>query len=179
MVRRACILLIGVACLCGSTGQAAETGSIVHGVDPDLSAGADALELRDYEGAIRLTLAGLNEALRPRDRIGALSNLCGGYVGTGEYEEALRYCNRALRLDSSNWHAYNNRGLANLGLGRYGEARHDVEKGLALNPTSSELRQVDVLVAKAAKPPEKAPVAVSGSRKGTSPPDGNRPPNGD
>ena len=160
MARRAWILLIGVACLCGSTGQAEEPGSIVYGVDPDLAAGADALEIGSYQEGIRLTLAGLSEAIRRKDRVGALSNLCAGYVGTREYEEALRYCNRALRLDPSDWHAYNNRGLANLGLGRYDEARHDVDKGLSLNPTSRDLHRVDGLVAKAAKPPENAPAAI-------------------
>ena len=173
MVRRASILLIGLACLCGSTGQAAEPGSIVHGVNPDLSAGANALEFGDYEEGIRLTRAGLNESIRPKDRIGALSNLCAGYVGTGKYEKALNYCNRALRFDSRNWHAYNNRGLANLGLGRHGEARHDVEKGLSLNPTSRELHLVNDLVAKAEKPAKKAAAAVS------DPPNGSSPPNDD
>ncbi len=179
MVRRAWILLIGVACLSGSTGRDAETGSIVHGVNPDLAAGAKALEFGNYEEGIRLTLAGLSKTIRPKDRVGALSNLCAGYVGTQEYEVALRYCNRALRLDSSNWHAYNNRGLANLGLGRYGEARHDVEKGLSLNPTARELQLVDGLVAKAAKPPENAPVAVSNPPEGNRPRNGSRPPGGD
>ena len=167
MVRRAWILSIGLACLCGSTGQAAEPGSIVHGVNPDLAAGASALESGNYKEGIRLTLAGLGETIQFKDRVGALSNLCAGYVGTREYEEALRYCNRALRLDPSNWHAYNNRALANLGLGRYGEARHDVDEGLSLNPTLRELQLVDGLVAKAAKTPENAPPAVS------------HPPNGD
>ena len=160
MARRAWICLIGVACLCGPTGLAAESGSnTVHGVDPGLSAGATALQLGNYEQGIRLTLAGLSKTIRPKDLVGALSNLCAGYVHTRKYDVALGYCNRALRLDSSNWHAYNNRGLANLGLGRYGEARHDVEKGLSLNPTATELHLVDVLVAKAAKRPENAPAA--------------------
>jgi tetratricopeptide (TPR) repeat protein len=161
MLRHAWIAWMGVVLLCGLAGHADEKSSTSLGVNPDLSAGAQALQFGDYEEGIRLTQLGLKATIRPNDRIGALSNLCAGYVGNREYEEALRYCNRALRLDDRNWHAYNNRSLAYLGLDQVDKARSDLERGLELNPQSSSLKIIQRMVERAEKASADAPEAVA------------------
>ena len=132
--------------LSGPASHAEDTGTTIIGVNPNLSEGAYALEFGNYEEGIRLTLEGLRSSVRPSDRIGALSNLCAGYVGVRDYESALRYCNRALRIDEKNWHAYNNRSLAYLGLGDVKAAQRDLETGLSLNPSSKTLVEVGRLI---------------------------------
>jgi len=148
---------MGVILLCGLAGHAQEKASTSIGVNPDLAEGAHALQFGNYDEGIRLTQLGLKSTIRPKDRVGALSNLCAGYVGNREYEEALRYCNRALRLDERNWHAYNNRSLAYLGLDQLDAAKRDLEKGLALNPQSGSLQVIAGMIEAA----ENAPAAVS------------------
>ena len=124
MLRRTWIAVTGVALLSGPASHADDTANTVIGVNPRLSEGAYALEFGNYDEGIRLTLEGLRSSVRPSDRVGALSNLCAGYVGLQEYDSALRYCNRALRIDEKNWHAYNNRSLAYLGLGNTAALNH-------------------------------------------------------
>jgi tetratricopeptide (TPR) repeat protein len=150
MARVNWIALIGVACLCGSAGHAGDDAVTVVGVNSNLAEGADALEHNEYREGIRRTEDGLRSSLKREDRVGAFSNLCAGHVGTGEYDEALRYCNRALRLDVDNWHAYNNRSLAYLGLGDIDSAQRDVDKGLQLNPGGRTLLIVQNMVNEAA-----------------------------
>jgi len=145
--------VIGVAWLCAAVAHAEEKAVTVIGVNPYLAQGADALEFGNYEEGIRLTLLGLKATTKPSDRIGALSNLCAGYVGTRDYKEALRYCNRALRLDDNHWRAYNNRGLAYLGLGDLKAAQRDVDAGLAINPSGRSLQVVQTMIDEAAKAP--------------------------
>lgn len=129
--------------------QAAEPVShTVIGTDPSLTAGAHALRMGDFEEGLSLTIEGLNSTMTMtlRDRAGALSNLCAGYLGIGQYVKALESCDQALELNDRNWRIYNNRALALLGAGRIVAARDDLEKGLALNPDSSTLARVAVLI---------------------------------
>lgn len=161
MLRHAWIAWMGVVLLCGLAGHAEEKATTSLGVNPDLAAGAQALQFGNYDEGIRLTQLGLKGTIRPNDRIGALSNLCAGYVGNREYEEALRYCNRALRLDDRNWHAYNNRSLAYLGLNQIDKAKSDLERGLALNPQSNSLKIIEGMVERAEKTPADEPDAVA------------------
>lgn len=151
MTRVNWIALIGVACLCGSAGHAGDDAITIVGVNSNLAEGADALERREYREGIRRTEDGLRGALKRKDRVGAFSNLCAGHVGAGEYDEALRYCNRSLRLDADNWHAYNNRSLAYLYLGDLESAQRDVSTGLELNPDGKTLLIVQNLVNAAVK----------------------------
>jgi tetratricopeptide (TPR) repeat protein len=146
MLRRTWIAVTGVALLSGPASHADDGASTVVGVNPRLSEGAYALEFGNYNEGVRLTLEGLRASVRPRDRVGALSNLCAGYVGLQDYDTALRYCNRALRIDENNWHAYNNRSLAYLGLGNTGAAERDLEKGLEINPNARTLKEVKLRV---------------------------------
>jgi tetratricopeptide (TPR) repeat protein len=150
-----------VALLSGPAGYADEAANTVIGVNPRLSEGAYALEFGNYDEGVRLTLEGLRSSVRPADRVGALSNLCAGYVGLQDYQEALRYCNRALRIDENNWHAYNNRSLAYLGLGNTAAAERDLAKGLEINPHARTLKEVELRVEAAKKAEAKQGEAVS------------------
>jgi tetratricopeptide (TPR) repeat protein len=164
MWRRAWIAVAGVVWLSGPAGHAEEAASTVIGVNPRLSEGAYALEFGNYDEGIRLTLEGLRTSIRPDDRVGALSNICAGYVGIQDYKTALQYCNRALRIDENNWHVYNNRSLAYLGLGNIAAAQRDLEKGLAINPDARTLKEVEQRLEaarQAAAAAERAPANAS------------------
>ena len=163
MLRCTWIAVAGVALLSGPAGHAEDAATTIIGVNPRLSEGAYALEFGNYNEGVRLTLEGLRTSVRPDDRVGALSNLCAGYVGLQDYEAALRYCNRALRMDEKNWHAYNNRSLAYLGLGNTAAAQRDLERGLEINPQARTLKEVELRVeaAKQAAAKERSPVSTS------------------
>ncbi len=126
----------------------AEEGFIrtTFGIDPALTAGADALRVGDYEEGVNLILEGLNSTVSRRNKVRALSNLCAGYVGIKQFTKALESCDQALELDARNWHVYNNRALALLGVGLVVAARNDLEKGMALNPYAATLEQVARLI---------------------------------
>jgi len=129
----------------------------VIGVNKDLSDGARALQMGDFEEGIRLTIAGLKFESSPRNRTSGLSNLCAGYTAAKQYAEAIESCNQALIIDDQNWHAYNNRALAYLGRGEIDAAKRDLENGLQLNPDSSKLLQVRERIIASERPP---PLAI-------------------
>ena len=136
------------ACLLLETAAASEQtpNTTVMGPQPQLSDGARALKLRDYEEGVRLTLEGLKLEVSRRQRAAGLNNLCAGYTGLGRYDEALEACNRALALNVARWRVYNNRALALLGKKQVAAARRDVTAGLAINPDSASLKKVLELV---------------------------------
>ena len=123
-----------------------------RGANPHLANGATALTLRHFDEGIRHTQRGLDRPAKRRDRAAALSNLCAGFDGQQDYEQALAHCNAALEIDDDNWQAYNNRALAHLGLGELDQAQLDIDRGLELNPKAKELRRVQALVDLASKP---------------------------
>lgn len=126
----------------------------VIGVNEDLSAGARALQMKDYEEGIRLTIEGLKFESKRRNRVSGLSNICAGYTGLRQYAEALENCDEAIELDDKNWHAFNNRALAYLGQGDIEAAKRDLEAGLKLNPGSRKLLQVaEMIEAREQEPP--------------------------
>jgi Flp pilus assembly protein TadD len=116
------------------------------GADPNLSAGARALQMGNYADGIRLTLQGLKLGPGPRHRASALNNLCAGYVANQQFEEAIRRCSEAIDIDARNWRMYNNRALAYLGIGQVGLAARDAEKGLALNADGRTLAKVQAMI---------------------------------
>ena len=121
----------------------------VLGSPKALSDGARALQMRDFEEGLRLTLEGLREETRQEHRIAAFSNLCAGYVGLRRYDEALAACNQALSMRPTHWRALNNRAAAYYGKGQLQAARRDTEAGLALNPESPKLLEMMELIRKA------------------------------
>jgi tetratricopeptide (TPR) repeat protein len=134
-------------CTCLITIRAAEPENrVIIGMDPALSAGADALRSGDYQEGLDLTLDGLDSTMTSRNRANAFSNLCAGYLGIADNANALEACDKALEFNDRNWRIYNNRALALLGAGRLAAALGDVEKGLALNPDSRTLAKVARLI---------------------------------
>ena len=142
------ILLLAAAAARGAPQLATST---VIGVDPNLSQGAMALRLKNFEEGIRLTRIGLKTEVAPRQRAIAFSNICAGHVGLRQFPEAIESCNEALELNPRLWRAYNNRALAWLGQGNVPAARRDVDAGLAINPDSRSLRESQALVQAAAE----------------------------
>lgn len=132
----------------------------VVGSEPLLSDGARALQFRDFEQGVRLTLEGLKFNVSRRERAAGLNNLCAGYAGLKRYDLALEACDEALTLNISRWRVFNNRALALLGKNQVAAARRDVEAGLAINPDSRSLNKVLKLVEIAEISPEITIAAV-------------------
>lgn len=149
-VRMAALLVVAAPWWVGEP-AGAEEPLLNRGANTHLADGATALTLRNFEEGIRHTQQGLAKPAKHRDRSAALSNLCAGFDGQGEYEQALKHCNEALEIDDDNWQAYNNRALAYLGLGDLERAQQDIDRGLELNPDSTELVRVQQLVDQASK----------------------------
>ena len=126
--------------------QADTASKTVLGNNEYLAAGSRALMLGEYEEGVRLSLLGLRAETRRIHRARALSNLCAGYAGAREYPHALEACNAAIELNSGNWRAYNNRSLALIGLGRFADARRDLEKALSIRPESPKLAQTSAWI---------------------------------
>ncbi len=120
------------------------------GPNPDLVAGAEALQRGRFAEGIARTRAGLDAFVSADERASGLSNLCAGYIALRQYDVAIVHCSEALALNRGSWQAYNNRALAYLGKGMVRLARRDVRRGLALNPQAQRLLQVAALVEEAA-----------------------------
>ncbi len=137
---RACI----VGCLCFfAAGVLAQSNTTVIGPsNPNLKYGADALLSGDADEGVRLTLMGLVQARGARERQTAKSNLCAGYLMLREYDTALAYCNEVLGENDGHWRAHSNRALIYVKLGRFDDARQDLEKGEAISPSSRTLKAV-------------------------------------
>ena len=136
-----------------TAGQAGE-GEVAVGPtkNASLQDGANALRAGDAEKGIELTLDALSMARTPRERRSALNNLCAGYLLAEELDEALRYCNDALELNSENWRVYNNRALIYVLMKRFDEAEADLAKCEALHPKSSATTVVRQMLLHAKNP---------------------------
>ena len=146
---RACLVCLSSALMLASgpaPGQSSASQS-VFGADPNLSDGALALGLGDFEEGIRLTLEGLRSpagtAHSIRTRSSAHNNLCAGYVMGGKFQEALEHCNEALRLKPNNWHAYSNRAVLYTLTGSLSKAAEDIEQGKRINPDAKRLKEAE------------------------------------
>lgn len=147
MQTRVAVLLVMLA---GAARPAAADSTFTLGVDPDLVAGAEALQLGRFEEGVALTEAGLGAAVTPDQRASALNNLCAGYVALRRYDIAVVHCSESLDL-APGWQAYNNRAIAYLGQGLLKMARRDVLRGLRLNPDGERLQQVRAMVEQASR----------------------------
>ncbi len=114
--------------------------------NPELSDGANALMAGDAERGIELTLEGLDRALGSREVKMAHSNLCAGYLMLKQTEKALDHCNIVIDLDPDYWHAYVNRALVYLEMGRYAESEADIARGQDIRPKSEKLKMVKGLL---------------------------------
>ena len=143
---RVSIILFALLVAVGAARDVIAESAFTFGSNPQLSAGARALQIGNYPEGINLTLAGLKTESSLLGRARALSNLCAGYTATHQYELALGYCNSAIEINDRNWRSYNNRALAFLGMGQIAAARRDLEQGLLLNPDSSSLGKVAKMI---------------------------------
>lgn len=107
-----------------------------------LSAGAEAIRAKQYDDGIRLTKLGLERPSSPRDKAGALSNLCAAYAAKGEWDLAIKHCTESLQIDDGNWRAYNNRSYAYYLKGRYRQADADLKKAIAINPNARQMAAI-------------------------------------
>jgi len=160
------LIALAVAGALQSAAAGDSPNTTVVGSEPLLSDGARALQFKDFEQGVRLTLQGLKLNVSRRERAAGLSNLCAGFAGLQRYDEALAACNEALTLNSARWRVYNNRALALLGKNQVAAARRDVEAGLAINPDSRSLQKVMQLVEIAEISPEITIAAVEASISG-------------
>jgi tetratricopeptide (TPR) repeat protein len=119
----------------------AQSATIIGPSNPQLAAGATALDQGRIDEGIQLTLAGLRVPADPRDKAAAYSNLCGGYAMLKQWTEALQHCNTALELDKSNWRTFNNRASVYAGTLRWDRAVNDIRAGLKISPNSRTLRE--------------------------------------
>jgi tetratricopeptide (TPR) repeat protein len=107
-----------------------------------LAAGAEAIRAKQYDDGIRLTKLGLERSASPRDRAGALSNLCAAYAAKGESDLAIKSCTDSLVINSENWRAYNNRSYAYYLKGRYRAADADLKRAVAINPNARQMATI-------------------------------------
>lgn len=142
-MRRLAVISLTVA---AAVSAAEPDSTTVIGVNEDLSAGARALQMKDYEEGVRLTIEGLKFENSRRNRASGLSNLCAGYTALQQYADAITSCNEAIDINNNNWHAYNNRALAYLGQGDIEAAKRDLEAGRRLNPDSRKLLEVAEMI---------------------------------
>ena len=136
--------LLALAALVTSAEAASEAAATRSVIGPDnqyLSDGSNALRAGDFEEGVRLTLRGLEMDPFGRHKADALSNLCAGYIGLNQLDEALRYCDEAIEANPDHWRAYNNRAAALLRKGDEGGARAAIFRGLAVAPESRTLNR--------------------------------------
>ncbi len=147
-------LIAGAVLLAHAGPVAAEeqSKSVIGPSNQALYDGAQALLAGDGEEGIRLTLKGLEFATSDRDRVSGLANLCAGYVLLEQYNEALVYCDRVLEANDRHWRTYSNRALAYIGLGRFEDARRDVDSGQAISPNNLKLKRVRAMLLDATEP---------------------------
>ena len=138
---RSLLLIIGLLGLAAAPHAVAQSESktIIGGGNADLNAGADHIRGGDFDEGIRLTIRGLGQYPKPRDRAAALSNLCAAYAAANQLDTAIEHCDQALEINRKNWRTYNNRAAAFLLKDMYYEAVLDIDAGLAINPNSKTL----------------------------------------
>jgi len=125
---------------------AADSKTVVGPANVPLADGAAALMAGDAEAGIRLTLEGLSQPTRDRDRIAGWANLCAGYVMLENYAAALGFCDRVIAADDDNWRAYNNRALVHIFRGDYAAAARDIDRLAALRPNARTLDKVRTML---------------------------------
>lgn len=155
MTRYRCLIILLVAAGAANAGEGIEEAhsrTVIGPRNPDLAAGADALLAGDAEEGIRLTQLGLEAAQGRREHQAAFANLCAGYVMLAQYETALEYCDRALAVNEHHWRALCNRALAYLRLGRYDEAKADLDLAQSIAPQATALKEARGLLRDATDP---------------------------
>ena len=95
-------------------------------------ASADALNAGEYDRVIELGRQALDLVLSPGDQAGALNNLCVALTFRFRYDEALKACDRLIRITLPNWRYYNNRANVHLQSGKIDLAIADYQQAIGL-----------------------------------------------
>ena len=132
--------------LTASAAAQQEARTIIGPRNVDLYDGAQLIKGGEPEEGVRRTLRGLDFASGDRELDAALSNLCGGYLLLKDYDEAMRFCNLALKNNDKNWRAFNNRALVYIELGKFSAAQKDLSAGFAIAPHSHTLKKAERLL---------------------------------
>lgn len=107
-----------------------------------LNNGARAIDNNEVAKGVELSREAIDsDTLNPFQKAKAYNNICVGFFKLKLYEEALKNCDTAVSLSSSNWTYYNNRGGVRWGLGQYDAAIADYMKALEFNPKSERVQQ--------------------------------------
>jgi tetratricopeptide (TPR) repeat protein len=124
------------------TQQQPDSRTVLGAANEYLSAGAEAIRLKQYDEGIRLTVIGLERPASPRDRSAALSNLCAAHAAKNEPDIAIGYCNESLAVNDANWRAYSNRAYAYYLKRMFDEADADLDVALSINPNARQMPQI-------------------------------------
>ncbi|HJR69886.1 MAG TPA: tetratricopeptide repeat protein [Gammaproteobacteria bacterium] len=124
------------------TQEQADSRTVIGVSNEYLSAGAEAIRLKEYDEGIRLTKLGLERPTSPRDRSAALSNLCAAHAAKNEPDLAIPYCTESLTINDANWRAYSNRAYAYYLKRSFDEADEDLDIALSINPNARQMPQI-------------------------------------
>ena len=121
------------------TQEQADSRTVIGVANEYLSAGAEAIRLKQYDEGIRLTKQGLERPTSPRDRAAALSNLCAAHAAKNQPDLAIGYCTESLAINDANWRAYSNRAYAYYLKRSFDEADKDLDIAISINPNARQM----------------------------------------
>lgn len=145
-------LAVVCAALSCASASGQESKTVIGPTNIDLHEGAELLKSGEAEEGLRRTLAGLEYAATPRDKVAGMSNACAGYVMLERPEEALPWCNKALEMQEKHWRARTNRALTYLKLGRFEECEADLSLAEELAPGARTVKLVRSMLLDATDP---------------------------
>ncbi len=90
----------------------------------------------EFETASRHFSRAVRANLSDEKLVSALNNYCAVEYALGNFEKADEICTKAVAKDRRYWRAYVNRGNARAALGQIDDAKHDLERAVALKPKS-------------------------------------------
>lgn len=131
---------------------AKDTVHAIGSSNTNLSRGAQALLAGRHDEGIRLTLRGLDDAISKREKEVALSNLCAGYTNKGDFQSALKYCNRLLEQNDQVWQAHNSKALIYIYTGQLEKAEESLRLGEAIRPDAPTMKTARKLYEDAMNP---------------------------
>ena len=76
---------------------------------------------------------------RPSKGKNSFNNACFSLALENKFEEALPYCEKAIKLDNQSFAAYDSIGYVYTGLGKYDKAIENFETALKINNTTGEV----------------------------------------
>lgn len=103
---------------------------------------AYALHQNNWGRAVKLAKDAIRSGdLTAASYAAAYNNLCVGFTGLKDFEAAGTACDKAVKLGSSQWSFYNNRGNLHFHMAKYELALADYTKAAELNPGDAVVMQ--------------------------------------